>query len=190
MLGAFLTDRTNLTPAKVQKRIRAGAPIYGTSPDRPTTAPRRVPFGELSPEGWASLQVRPQQAGDATRYVQDTGAIYAQAQSLLVTWRKAGGPCDPSDFGSVASDTSGDNSPRTESALRSFQRWTNANGGDIRDDGVLDQATLGALLIVTAPAAQAEKTGAKGILPWWAVAIPVVGLVLWSEYGQKKAGAR
>ena len=191
MLGAFLTDRTPLTDARVRKRIRAGAPIYGTSPDRPFDAPRRIPFGQLSPEAWASLTVQPKQAGDATRYVQDTGAIYAQAQSLLIVWRKAGGPCNPADFGDQASDTSGDATPRTENAIRSFQVWANANGGagDLRTDGVLDQMTLGYLVVVTASAAQAQAKGAQPILPKWMIAagaLGLVGYVLYSEFGSTR----
>ena len=184
MLGAFLTDRTPLTAARVRKRIQTGAPIYGSSPDRPVTAPRRVPFRELSPEALNSLAVRPQQAGDAQRYVQDTGAIYQRAQALLVLWRKAGGPCEPADFGAAVSDLSGDNTPRTEAAVKSFQQWANQNGDDLRSDGVLDQATLGDLVIVTAPAAQAQQAGAKSAWPLWLVGGATLAAVLWSEYGR------
>jgi len=186
VLGAFLTDRTPLTAARVRRRIQAGAPIYGSSPDRPVAPPRRVRFGELSPEAWASLPIRPAQAGAPQRYVQDTGAIYQQAQALLVLWRKAGGPCNPADFGEQSDDLSGVAGPRTESAIRSFQAWANANGDDLRTDGVLDQATLGDLVIVTADAAQTQKAGAKSMWPWWLVAAGAVGAVLWSEYGSKQ----
>lgn len=186
MLGAFLTDRTPLTVARVRKRIQAGAPIYGSSPDRPFTAPRRTPFRELSPEGWASLAIRPQ-AGAPQRYVQDTGAIYQRAQALLVLWRQGGGPCEPADFGSTASDLSGDNTPRTEAAVKSFQKWANENGDDLRTDGVLDQATLGDLVIVTAPAAQAQQAGTKSVWPLWLLGAGTLAAVLWSEYGSKQA---
>lgn len=187
MLGAFLTDRANLTPAKVRKRIAAGAPIYGSSPDRPFSVPRRVAFGELSPEGLASLYVRPQrQAGAPQRYVQDTGAIYQQAQTLLALWRKAGGPVDPPDFGDQKSDLSGENNPRTERALISFQRWANDNGDDLRTDGVLDQATIGDLVIVTAPAAQAQQSGTKSVWPLWVVGVATGIAVLYSEYGSTR----
>lgn len=186
MLGAFLTDRANLTPAKVRKRIQAGAPIYGSSPDRPFDAPRRVAFGGLSPEGLASLYVRPQQAGAPQRYVQDTGAIYQQAQALIVLWRKSGGPCEPDNFGDEASDLSGNATPRTEAALKSFQRWANENGDDLRTDGVLDQATIGDLVIVTAPAAQAKQAGAKSMWPLWLVAGGTAAAVLWSEFGSTR----
>lgn len=194
MLAAYLTDRTPLTSAIVRRRIQAGAPMYGTSPDRPVTAQRRVPYASLSPEAYgalASLPVRPMQAGAPTRFVQDDGAIYTQGQKLLVLWRKGGGPCMPADFGDDPTDTGGNNTPRTQDAVLSFQRWANATSdAGLRSDGTLDDVTLGQLVIVTAPAAQAQSAGAKSMWPWWVVGAAALGIVAYEYSGSTKHVAR
>ena len=193
VLGAFLTDRTPLTQARIQKRIRAGAPVFATTPDRTNDAPRRVRYSQLSPE--AVSVILGSQAGDANRLptsVPDsTGAIYRQAQTMLSAWRVASAACDPPDFGLQSSDLSGDATPRTVKAIASFQRWANSTmGANVRDDGQLDDVTLGLLFAVVGNA-PAPKTETKSVFPWWAVGLAVVGAVAYSEFaGDKKHYAR
>lgn len=207
VLGAFLTDRVPLTTARVRQRIQAGAPIYGTSPERPMGAQRRVPFqpaltpqirARLSPEAYGALfsmvpaaktipagrlGAAMMQSGAAdTRYQQDTGAVYTQAQILLAAWGKAGGPIQPPDFGRD-DDFTGKDSPRTVDAIVSFQRWANSQGANIRDDGVLDDLTLGQMVITTAEAIEAQRQKPKSMLPLWLVVGGLVVAVAYSEYG-------
>lgn len=207
MLGAFLVDRVPLTTARVRQRIQAGAPIYGTSADRPTGIQRRVPFGArgISPEAYNAAFSAPQfrnvnpillgramlaqssQSGDATGKVYDTGAIYRQAQQLLVAWRKGGGPIDPPDFGDA--DITGTDSPRTVTALRSFQKYVNLwqPEAGLREDGTLDDATLGHLVIATAGAAPEQKSTIKSKWPLWAVIGGTLLAIGYSEYGGKRS---
>lgn len=215
MLPAFLSDRVPLTAARVQKRIRAGAPIYGTSPDRPTEAQRRTPLdarARLSPEAYGALfsavpaarRVPPamlgrafaQSGGAEPRLWQDTGAVYTQAQIMLAAWGRSGGPVEPSDFGATDADITGTDTPRTRAAIASFQRWANGQtpSANIRDDGVLDDLTLGYLVTATADALQGQKGGVspysieptkttKSAWPLWFLVGGTILAVAYSEYG-------
>lgn len=190
MFGAYLTDRAPLTDSRVRKRIQAGAPIYGMSPDRPAGAVRRTPFAPLSPEAYAessTLRIRPHQAGAPTRFVQDTGSIYAEAQARLVMWGKSGGPISPPNFGSQASDLDGSAGSRTQDAILSFQRWANSTSdAGLREDGQLDDVTLGQIFLVTADVAQKAAAGTKSVWPLWLLGGGVLALVSYLEYGDTK----
>lgn len=183
-----------------------GAPSTPSTPSSPipipvpaptTPIPIPVPGGGTVPLPAPVPTVTPPVPVPGNPAVSMDPAVYASVQADLATWRKlVPGQCNPADFGADPSEFTGIDTPRTHSALSSFQQWYNvahplgtfAPGtttvpASIRTDGTLDQLTYIALhgtvvkLLATGGPGDTKKGGGGGL---------VIGIALVSALAQMK----
>lgn len=153
---------TQITPWNIGQTINVPAGWnLGGSAAPPQGQP---PLGK-PPQGQPPGPVTPKDQPPAS------SAAIVQVQVMLTNWNGLTNAaiCKPSDFGESVADLSGVLTQRTSQAVQSFQIWWDAAGGDgtqLRTDGVVDDATMGALQKYTAKNAPPVKPPPPGGPPF------------------------
>jgi hypothetical protein len=125
-----------------------------------STEVRPVPGGVPTPAPYMGLPTFPKLPGATPSPMAPPGTVPAaasvdpgtilRAQGILTAWgRLYPNEIQPRDFGAgsiISPDLLSVPTPRTQQAIASFQRWSNAKAGTrLRTDGVLDPDTIAAL---------------------------------------------